>query len=90
VLPIDYVANARSLGVHALRATTREELYEALRTARRESHTTMIVVETDRDLRVGSYHAWWDVPVAEVSEMDSVRAARAEYEQARRNERYFL
>ena len=90
VLPIDYVANARSLGVHALRATTREELYEALRTARRESRTTMIVVETDRDLRVGSYDAWWNVPVAEVSQMDSVRAARTEYERARRNERYFL
>ena len=33
-------------------------------------------VEADRDARVGSYDAWWDVPVAEVSQEASVRAAR--------------
>jgi hypothetical protein len=30
------------------------------------------------------------VPVAEVSEVDSVQAARSDYEQARQLERYFL
>jgi 3D-(3,5/4)-trihydroxycyclohexane-1,2-dione acylhydrolase (decyclizing) len=90
VLPIDYVANARSLGAHAVRATTRDELYEALRAARKQTRTVVIVVETDRDDRVGGYESWWDVPIAEVSAMESVRAARASYEQARKNQRDLL
>jgi 3D-(3,5/4)-trihydroxycyclohexane-1,2-dione acylhydrolase (decyclizing) len=39
---------------------------------------------------VPDYESWWDVAVAEVSEMESVRAARARYEEARKRERYFL
>ena len=33
------------------------------------------------------YDSWWDVAVAEVSEMESVREARARYEEARKRER---
>ena len=33
----------------------------------------MIVVETDPSHGVPGYDSWWDVAVAEVSEMDSVR-----------------
>jgi 3D-(3,5/4)-trihydroxycyclohexane-1,2-dione acylhydrolase (decyclizing) len=44
-------------------------------------------VEVDRYEGVPSYESWWDVPVAEVSEVDSVRAARAEYDAAKREER---
>ena len=33
---------------------------------------------------------WWDVPVAEVSELDSTRTARADYEQQRRRQRPLL
>ncbi len=36
------------------------------------------------------YESWWDVAVAEVSEQDSVRAARATWEAGRKRERYFL
>jgi 3D-(3,5/4)-trihydroxycyclohexane-1,2-dione acylhydrolase (decyclizing) len=48
----------------------------------------VIVVETERELRVPGYEAWWDVAVAEVSENASVRAARASYEEARKKQRY--
>jgi 3D-(3,5/4)-trihydroxycyclohexane-1,2-dione acylhydrolase (decyclizing) len=50
----------------------------------------VIVVETDREVRVPGYDSWWDVAVAEVSESKSVQAARARYEQARLKERYHL
>ncbi len=90
VLPVDFVANAASLGAHALRAHTREELWAALEEAKRQDRTTVIVVEVDREARVPSYEAWWDVPVAEVSEVPSVRQARAEYERHRARERTFL
>jgi 3D-(3,5/4)-trihydroxycyclohexane-1,2-dione acylhydrolase (decyclizing) len=49
--------------------------------------TTVIVVETDLDHRVPGYESWWDVQVAEVSEMEPVQRARAAYEDAVRRER---
>jgi 3D-(3,5/4)-trihydroxycyclohexane-1,2-dione acylhydrolase (decyclizing) len=48
------------------------------------------VAETDRAERVPSYESWWDVPVAELSAMEPVRAARAAYDEMRRRERAFL
>lgn len=87
VLPVDLAANARSLGAHALQVRTREELWKALEEARGQDRTTVIVVEVDRDARVPSYEAWWDVPVPEVSGMPSVQRARAEYERNRARER---
>lgn len=87
VLPVDLAANARSLGAQALQVRTREELWKALEEARGQDRTTVIVVEVDRDARVPSYEAWWDVPVPEVSGMPAVQRARAEYERNRARER---
>lgn len=89
-LPLDFEANARSLGAHALRARTLDELKQALEEAKRVDKTTVIVVETALDERVPGYEAWWDVPIAEVSEMESVRKAREAYERMRERERFFL
>ena len=36
------------------------------------------------------YDSWWDVPVAEVSESERVRAARERYEVDLRRERTFV
>jgi 3D-(3,5/4)-trihydroxycyclohexane-1,2-dione acylhydrolase (decyclizing) len=52
--------------------------------------TTVIVVETDASATVPGYESWWDVAVAEVSEMERVREARARYEEAHKRERYHL
>lgn len=90
VLPIDFAANAASLGACALRARTREELEDALLQMRRMDRTAVVVVETDIAQRVPGYESWWDVEIAEVSQVDSVREARRRYEQARQRERYFL
>jgi len=89
-LPIDYAANARSLGACVLSARDLPALRAALEEAKRQTQTTVIVVETDREERVPGYESWWDVPVSEVSALESVRQARAEYEQAQKRERYFL
>jgi 3D-(3,5/4)-trihydroxycyclohexane-1,2-dione acylhydrolase (decyclizing) len=90
VLPIDFAANAASLGAHAIRAATHEDLWKALEESRRQDRTTVIVVEVDGEERVPGYEAWWDVPVAEVSEMDTVRRARVEYERALLRERDYF
>ena len=89
-IPVDFVENARSLGAHAVRAVTRAELEEAVRAMPGRDRTSVVVVETDRDQRVGGYESWWDVPIAEVSEVEAVRAARKEWEAAGKRERYYL
>ena len=89
-LPVDFAANAQSLGAHVLRPKSRADLIEALTEAKGIDKTTVIVVETDRNERVPSYESWWDVAVAEVSEVESVQKARKEYEEEKEKERYFF
>jgi 3D-(3,5/4)-trihydroxycyclohexane-1,2-dione acylhydrolase (decyclizing) len=89
-LPVDFRANAASLGAEAMRVCTPDALRGALAAARRADRTTAIVVPIDARASVGSYESWWDVPVAEVSDQEPVRRARAECERARRGERQFL
>jgi 3D-(3,5/4)-trihydroxycyclohexane-1,2-dione acylhydrolase (decyclizing) len=89
-LPLDFVANAASLGARAVRAGSIAELRSAIDDARAAAETTVIVVEVDRYEGVPSYESWWDVAVAEVSDAPAVRAAREDYEAARREERSFV
>ncbi|HVQ40330.1 MAG TPA: 3D-(3,5/4)-trihydroxycyclohexane-1,2-dione acylhydrolase (decyclizing) [Pyrinomonadaceae bacterium] len=89
-LEVDFAANAASLGAHVISAVTREDLKRALEEARQQERTTVIVVEVDKEVRVPGYESWWDVPVAEVSEMESVRTAREGYDEAKKRERVFL
>lgn len=88
-LPVDLAANARSLGAHVLEAKTYDEFVKAYQAAKEEERTTVVVVPSDRYVSVPGYESWWDVPVAEVSEMDGVRAARSAWEQMRAKERLF-
>lgn len=89
-VPVDFVENARSLGAHAVRAANRAELEEAVRAMPGHDRTSVVVVETDRNQRVGGYESWWDAPIAEVSEVEAVRAARSDWEAAVKRERYYL
>ncbi len=89
-LPIDFAQNAQSMGALALRATSHEELVAALDQAKAADRTTVVVVEVDREHRVGGSGAWWDVPVAEVSEVPEVQAARVDWEAHRATERDLL
>jgi len=91
VLPIDFAANAASLGATVFRAESPGELETALRAAREVTdRPAVIVVETNPEPGVPSYDSWWDVPVAEVSESAAVRAAREQYELDLRKERTFV
>jgi 3D-(3,5/4)-trihydroxycyclohexane-1,2-dione acylhydrolase (decyclizing) len=67
---------------------TCEELVTALTECRLHSLTSVIVVETDYHDHVPGYESWWDVPIAEVSDMASVQAAREEYEKVKQKERF--
>jgi len=88
-IKVDFAANAASLGAYAVQAQTYDQLAEALATAKRQPQTSVVVVETDYHDRVPGYDSWWDVPIAEVSEMQSVQQARRSYAEATKRERYF-
>ncbi len=90
VLPVDYAANAASLGAKVFRAHNRDDLAQALQSAQQhQGGPVCIVIETDRSQRVGGYESWWDVAVAEVSTNPEVEASRRQYEQAKQKQRYF-
>ncbi len=90
VLPVDFAANAASLGAWTTRAKSTEELATALEAAKKQPRTSVVVIETSYEDRVPGYESWWDVAIAEVSEREKVKAARKDYEQAKKKERLFF
>ena len=88
-LPINFSNIAKSLGIEANKVQKRDELVRALEEAKKNSYSTLIEVSVDPEIRVPGYESWWNVPVAEVSEMPSVDEARAEYEKRLKDEREF-
>jgi 3D-(3,5/4)-trihydroxycyclohexane-1,2-dione acylhydrolase (decyclizing) len=89
-IQIDYVASVRSLGANAIRAGSLKEFRLALEEAKKMDRITVVVVETQPGVGVPGYESWWDVAVAEVSQSEGVRQARAKYVEARKQERYHL
>ena len=87
---MDLAANAESFGAHVIRTSTVDELNGALAEAKEVDRTVVIHVPTDRYEGVPNYESFWDVPVAEVSEIESVQAARKEYAEGRQAERRYL
>ena len=90
MLPIDLAANAESLGARTVRARTIDELRAALATRKAPTGPVVVYIETDRYAGVPNYEGWWDVPVAEVSDEQSVRTVREEYDVARQAQRIHL
>ena len=90
LLPVDLAANAASLGARVLRAATVAEFEAALREAAAADVTTVVEVQTDPLAVAPSSEAWWDVPVAEVSSLDTTQAARADYERHKATQRPYL
>jgi 3D-(3,5/4)-trihydroxycyclohexane-1,2-dione acylhydrolase (decyclizing) len=89
-LPVDLATNAGSLGAYVIECASYDDFVRALAIAKEIDRTTVIYVQNDRYVGVPGYESWWDVPVAEVSEMHTVQAAREEWEENRAKERYFL
>ena len=90
VLPLDFVANAQSLGVTAWRAGTIDALAEALIAAKSVPGPVLVEVETDPLVPAPDSGSWWDVPVAEVSHLDVTLEARKSYEVEKGHQRHYL
>jgi 3D-(3,5/4)-trihydroxycyclohexane-1,2-dione acylhydrolase (decyclizing) len=89
-LPVDLAMSARGLGAHVIECETYDQFTAALGEAKNIDRTTVIFIRNDRYVGVPGYDSWWDVPVAEVSEMQQVREARVQWETKRTEERYYL
>ncbi|HUC13551.1 MAG TPA: 3D-(3,5/4)-trihydroxycyclohexane-1,2-dione acylhydrolase (decyclizing) [Acidimicrobiales bacterium] len=90
VLPLDFVANAQSLGVKAWRADTIDALAEALIAAKSVPGPVLVEIETDPLVPAPDSGSWWDVPVAEVSHLDATLRARKSYEAEKVHQRRYL
>jgi 3D-(3,5/4)-trihydroxycyclohexane-1,2-dione acylhydrolase (decyclizing) len=86
-LPIDLAANAESLGADVIRVRTIEEFRAAIARSRASERTTAIHIETDPLAPVPDSGSWWDVPVSEVSQLDSTQQARKTYDTHKRDQR---
>jgi len=90
-LPVDLARNAESLGAKVFKAGDVASFTEALKEARKEEQTTVIYIQTVPERKMVGYgYAWWDVPIAEVSNSEPVQKARENYEQQKKNQRYFF
>ena len=90
LLPIDLAANAQSLGVQTIRTASIDDLTKALAAAREYDSPVLISIETDPLVPAPDSDSWWDVPVAEVSQLATVNDARREYESRRSLQRRYL
>ncbi|MBV9195820.1 MAG: 3D-(3,5/4)-trihydroxycyclohexane-1,2-dione acylhydrolase (decyclizing) [Solirubrobacterales bacterium] len=90
VLPVDLAATAAGMGAKVLDAKTIDEFEVALREARAGDVTTVVQVHTDPLIPAPSSGAWWDVPVAAVSELESTQRARTVYDRHKRDQKTYL
>jgi 3D-(3,5/4)-trihydroxycyclohexane-1,2-dione acylhydrolase (decyclizing) len=82
LVPVDLAANARSLGAHVIEVHSRPELEAAVVEARArpaDSGPVVIHVETDPFVHGPDSESWWDVPVSEVSDLESTTDAYRAY-----------
>ncbi|GAA3593476.1 3D-(3,5/4)-trihydroxycyclohexane-1,2-dione acylhydrolase (decyclizing) [Kribbella ginsengisoli] len=89
-LPVDLAANVRSLGVEVLDVNSRADLEKAIGTAKAADGPIAIHVKTDPLIGAPDSESWWDVPVSQVSGLDSTRVASAKYEESKKAQRPYL
>ena len=91
---VDLAANARSYGVHVIDvapgADAIEQLTAAIKTAKANETATLIHIRSDPFLYGPDGEGWWDVPIAETSEMPITGEAYARYLNERRRQRPLL
>jgi 3D-(3,5/4)-trihydroxycyclohexane-1,2-dione acylhydrolase (decyclizing) len=90
VLPLDLAANAESFGIRVIRAKGPDDFAAAIADAKAAPDSTVIHVETDPLIGAPDSNSWWDVPVSAVAGIESTRAARKVYDEAKATQKSFL
>ncbi|MEZ3161163.1 3D-(3,5/4)-trihydroxycyclohexane-1,2-dione acylhydrolase (decyclizing) [Microbacterium sp. BWT-B31] len=89
-LEVDFAANAASYGAKVWSADNATDFAAALQEAKDYDGTSIVYVRVDAQARFGGSGAWWDVPVAEVSALESTQHARVVYEENRAKQHLYL
>ena len=96
-LPVDLALNAESLGVKVIRIEPGEKVIAELEQAIRDAKAAperggpiLIHVESDPLLDAPSSESWWDVPVSQVSDLDSTQQAFQTYTDHKNRQRKLL
>ncbi|MFC5260710.1 3D-(3,5/4)-trihydroxycyclohexane-1,2-dione acylhydrolase (decyclizing) [Kribbella qitaiheensis] len=89
-LPVDLAANVRSLGVEVIEVNSRAELEKAIGTAKGATGPIAIHVKTDPLIGAPDSDSWWDVPVSQVSDLESTQTASAAYVESKKAQRPYL
>lgn len=90
LVPLDIAANIRSYGLEVHEVRSAEDFRSAYRQAEAAPTAVAIVVETDLYGPNPPGTGWWDVPVAQVSRLESTQRAYEEYESSRASQRHYL
>jgi 3D-(3,5/4)-trihydroxycyclohexane-1,2-dione acylhydrolase (decyclizing) len=84
---IDFAAHAASLGAQSAHVRDLTELKAAMQRARGAKGTQVIVIDTTPWRTTDDGGCWWEVAIPEVSARAEVRAARAQYETSKKEQR---
>jgi 3D-(3,5/4)-trihydroxycyclohexane-1,2-dione acylhydrolase (decyclizing) len=94
VLPIDLATNAESLGMNVIRIAESPnaiaDLSEAMKVAKAHPTATLIHINSDPLLYAPGGEAWWEVPIPEISTLESTQKAFANYKEARKVQKKYL
>ena len=91
---VDLAANARSYGIDVIEiqptSQAIDHLAAAVRAAKASARSTLIHINSDPFVYAPDGEGWWDVPVAQVSELDSTKQAHADYLEQQKKQRPLL
>ena len=87
-MKIDFAQNAASFGAQSWHVTTPEGVRHALREARGERQTCVIVADVEPHHYLPDSGVWWDIAAAEVSDDPETQERRREYEEGLRLQRF--
>lgn len=83
ILPVDLAMNARSYGLDVIEIAEGpgaiDDLKAAMATAKASDRSTFIHINSDPLVYAPDGAGWWDVPVPQVSTLESTQQAREEY-----------
>ena len=94
-LPIDLAMNAESYGVKVIRVepgpNSISELTAAMKAAKaHEGGPVLIHINSDPLVYAPGGEGWWEVPIAEVSTLDSTKQAFENYKEQKKRQRNYL
>ncbi|MFS8581181.1 MAG: thiamine pyrophosphate-dependent enzyme, partial [Novibacillus thermophilus] len=75
LMKIDFAQSAAGYGVKTYRASTVEQLKEAIEDAKKQSVSTLIDIKVLPKTMTGDYESWWHVGVAGVSDNPKIQEA---------------